>query len=43
LAWSNVQIKTGNAAEGRARLAGLQKEAVAKAYLLVARKAANAL
>jgi tetratricopeptide (TPR) repeat protein len=43
LAWSNVQIKSGNAAEGRARLASLQKEAVAKNYLLVARKATNTL
>ena len=42
LAWSNVQIKSGNAAEGRARLASLQKEALAKNYLLVARKAAKA-
>jgi len=42
LVWSNVQIKSGNAAEGRARLASLQKEALAKNYLLVARKAAKA-
>jgi TolB-like protein/predicted negative regulator of RcsB-dependent stress response len=42
LAWGEVQIKSGNAAEGRARLASLQREALAKGYLLAARKAAKA-
>lgn len=41
LAWSEVQIKSGNAADGRSRLASLQKEALAKGYLLAARTAAK--
>lgn len=41
LAWSEIQIKAGNTAEGRTRLAALQKEALGKGYLLIARKAAK--
>jgi eukaryotic-like serine/threonine-protein kinase len=42
LAWGEIQIKFGNGAEGRARLASLQKDALSKGYLLVGRKAAKA-
>ena len=42
LAWSEIQIRSGNSAEGRTRLATLQKDALSRGYLLVARKAAKA-
>ena len=42
LAWSEIQINSGDSVEGHTRLATLQKEASSRGYLLVARKAANA-
>lgn len=42
LAWSEIQIKSGNSVEGHTRLVALQKDALSRGYLLVARKAARA-
>jgi serine/threonine protein kinase/tetratricopeptide (TPR) repeat protein len=42
LALGQLELKSGNAAAGRARLASLENEARAKGYLLIARQAAGA-
>jgi len=42
LALGKTQIKTGNAAAGRTRLASVRREAEAKGFVLIARKAAAA-
>jgi tetratricopeptide (TPR) repeat protein len=42
LALGEIEIKSGQAADGRARLASLERDASAKGFLLVARKAATA-
>jgi tetratricopeptide (TPR) repeat protein len=42
LAWSEIQIRSRNSVEGHTRLATLQKDALSRGYLLVARKAAKA-
>jgi hypothetical protein len=38
-----MEVKSGRAAAGRARLQALEKDATAKGFLLIARKAAAAL
>src|SRR5580658_1498051 len=43
LALGELEIKSGNMAVGRARLATLEKDAKGKGFLLIARKAATAL
>lgn len=40
LALGEIETKSGNTAEGRARLQVLEKDAKAKGFLLIARKAA---
>lgn len=43
LALGEIEMKSGKAAAGRARLEALEKDATAKGFLLIARKAAAAL
>jgi tetratricopeptide (TPR) repeat protein len=42
LALGEIEIKSGQASDGHARLAALEKDAIAKGFLLIARKAATA-